>query len=75
MGRSLYSLILTDEVIEEIDKLAYRENTNRSNMINSILAQYVSLSTPQDRMKQIFMSLEKMISRNDIYKIVYKFFG
>lgn len=69
MGRSLYSLILTDEIVEEIDKLAYRENTNRSNMINSILAQYVSLSTPQDRMKQIFMSLEKMISRNDIYKI------
>ncbi len=69
MGRSVYSLILTDEIVEEIDKLAYRENTNRSNMINSILAQYVSISTPQDRMKEIFNVLGNLIEKNDVYKI------
>ena len=69
MGRSVYSIILNDEIVEEIDRLAYRENTNRSNMINSILAQYVSISTPQDRMREIFNVMERFIRKNDVYKI------
>jgi len=41
MAKSVYSLVLRDEVVAEIDRLAYRMNTNRSNMINQILAEYV----------------------------------
>ena len=39
MAKSVYSLVLRDEVVAEIDRLAYRMNTNRSNMINQILAE------------------------------------
>ena len=47
MKKSLYSIILSDEVVNEIDRLAYKANTNRSNMINQILAEYVSYTTPE----------------------------
>lgn len=61
MGKSVYSLVLTDEVVQEIDRLAYQHNTNRSNMINQILADYVSYTTPEKRMKQIFERMESLL--------------
>lgn len=54
MDKSMYSLMLMDSVINEIDKLAYAQNTNRSNLINQILADYVSIQTPEMRVKEIF---------------------
>ena len=38
MKKSVYSLVLADDVIEAIDNLAYQMNTSRSNLINQILA-------------------------------------
>jgi len=54
MSNSMYSLILSDEVVAAVDKAAYMRGTNRSNMINQILAEYLSLVTPEQRVKQIF---------------------
>ncbi len=62
MGKSLYSVVLMDEVVREIDRLALRENTNRSNIINQILAEYVSYVTPEMRINSIFRSIEAIIS-------------
>lgn len=62
MEKSLYSLMLMDRVVSEIDKIALRENTNRSNLVNQILAEYVSLMTPEKRIDNIFKSIEKLIS-------------
>lgn len=45
MGKSVYSLVLMDEVVDAIDQMAYRNNTSRSNLINQILAEHVSLAT------------------------------
>ena len=39
MGKSVYSLVLMDEVVDAIDQMAYRNNTSRSNLINQILAE------------------------------------
>lgn len=69
MNKSVYSLVLMDEVVSEIDKLAYLRGTNRSNLINSILADYVSLSTPQDMVDRVFATLENYFGGNDTYKI------
>ena len=49
LQKSLYSLMLMDDVVREIDRLALQQNTNRSNFINQILAEYVSLMTPEKR--------------------------
>ena len=47
MKKSVYSLVLMDDVVEAIDELAYSMNTSRSNLINQILAARVSLLTPE----------------------------
>lgn len=54
MKKSLYSLILMDDVVEGIDAVAREENTNRSNLINRILADYLSLVTPEKRIDGVF---------------------
>ncbi len=61
MEKSLYSLMLMDEVVAEIDKLAARTGTNRSNLVNQILADYVSVSTPEKEIEGIFRKLEELI--------------
>ena len=40
MNKSVYSLVLADEVVEAIDRMAYSMNTSRSNLINQILADH-----------------------------------
>ncbi len=62
MKKTLYSLMLSDDVVREIDILAHRMGTNRSNLVNRILAEHVSIRTPEDRINDIFKALEAMIS-------------
>lgn len=59
LKRSVYSLVLSDDVIEAIDNMAYSLNTSRSNLINQILAEKVSLITPEKRMDSIFNEIKK----------------
>ena len=53
MNRSVYSLVLSDDVVEAVDRLAYQQNTSRSALINQILAEAVSFVTPEMRMREI----------------------
>lgn len=69
MKKSVYSIVLSDEVVSEVDKLAYKFNTNRSGMINEILAEYVSMVTPENRIRQIISSLENSIKESPVFKI------
>lgn len=61
MGKSVYSIVLSDEVIEAVDEMAYRMNTSRSNLINQILAERVSYITPEMRIREIFSMMEGML--------------
>ena len=63
MNKSLYSLMLMDDVVREVDKLALQQGTNRSNLVNQILAEYVSVSTPEKQIDNIFRQMEQLISR------------
>lgn len=62
MKKTLYSLMLNDEVVREIDRQAHRMGTNRSALINQILAEYTSVVTPEQRIERIFRSIEEMVS-------------
>ena len=62
MKKTLYSLMLSDDVVREIDILAHRMGTNRSNLVNRILADHVSLRTPEEELNDIFRTLEEIIS-------------
>ncbi len=63
MRKSLYSLMLMDEVVRQIDMMALQQNTNRSNLVNQILAEYVSMITPEKRVNNIFRSIEELINQ------------
>ena len=39
LKKTLYSLMLNEEVVREVDVLAHRLGTSRSNLINQILAE------------------------------------
>ncbi len=61
MKKTLYSLMLSDDVVREIDALAHRYGTNRSNLINQILAEHVDLVTPERRIRDIFSQMESLL--------------
>jgi len=60
--KNVYSIVLSADVVEKIDQLAYEQSTNRSNMINQILAEYVSYTTPEKRFREIFLRMEDLLS-------------
>ena len=62
MKKTLYSLMLSDEVVAEVDRLAHRLGTNRSNLINQILAEHVNFVTPERRINDIFSAIEQMMT-------------
>ena len=61
MSKSLYSLILSDEVVARIDRLATRQGTNRSQMVNRILAEYCSLVTPEKRIESVLDAVTRLM--------------
>ncbi len=67
MKKSVYSIVLTDSVVEAIDQLAIRQGTSRSNLIDQILAQQVSCKTPEMEMQSVFSVIEKQI--NELFRI------
>lgn len=65
MGKSVYSLVLMDEVVEAIDRLAGRAGTSRSSMVNRILADYAGLSTPAHRAADVFGCITALLEQLD----------
>jgi hypothetical protein len=65
MQKSVYSLVLSDEVVTALDRLAYRSGTSRSALADRILAEYVSCQTPEMRMREIFEQAERLLTAAD----------
>ncbi len=61
MKKTLYSLMLSDEVVREVDSLAHRLGTNRSSLINQILAEYVGYTTPERRIRDVLSAIEQLM--------------
>ena len=59
--KTLYSLMLNDEVVREVDALAHRLGTNRSSLINEILAEYVNYTTPERRINDILSPIQELM--------------
>ena len=62
MKKTLYSLMLNDEVVREVDALAHSLGTNRSNLINQILAEYVNYTTPERRINDVLSAIEQLMA-------------
>lgn len=76
MNKSIYSLVLNDEIIQEIDRLAYENATSRSNMVNQILAEHVSYVTPEQKIREVFKQIEdSLISANGFQSLLQPSFS
>ena len=61
MAKTLYSLMLSEDVVREVDRMAHRMGATRSGLINSILAEYVGFKTPEQRINEILAEVERML--------------
>lgn len=61
MNKSVYSLVLSDEIVQEIDRMAYEAGASRSAVINQVLADYLRYTTPEKRMREVFSAIEQML--------------
>ena len=62
MSKSVYSIILNDEVVYLVDKMARINGLSRSNMIEQILASAVTYETPEIRASNVFDEIERLIN-------------
>lgn len=67
--KSVYSLVLMNRVVEGIDGAAHLLGTSRSNLINQVLADYLSLYTPERRMKDIFDEMLSLMGGSEIFQV------
>ena len=72
MKKSIYSLLLTDDVIAAVDELAYASGTSRSNMVNQILAEYLSVKTPEMQMRDIFRQIESVMNHHSAFQLQFQ---
>ncbi len=69
MKKSVYSLMLDDGVVAEIDRLAYLQQTNRSSLVNRILAEYASYTTPEQKISQAFDRISALLDGQDSIRL------
>lgn len=61
MGKSIYSLVLNDEVVDLIDNAAYKRGVSRSTLVNEVLAKAVGYQTTEMQIKSIFSLIDNLI--------------
>ncbi len=67
--KNLYSLMLDDGVVAEIDRLAYLQNTTRSGLVNRILAEYASYETPEQKIKEAFGRISALLDGQGSFRL------
>ena len=65
MKKNVYSVVLSEDVVAQIDRMAYRLGTNRSGLINQILAEYVAYETPEKKNREILDGVCRMMEAVD----------
>ena len=61
MKKTLYSLMLDEEVVREVDRMAHRLGTNRSALINQLLAEAVDYTTPERRINDVLSAIDALM--------------
>ena len=65
MAKTIYSLVLDDEVMKLVDKAARRENLSRSAFINQALADKVGYETEMKKNTDLFRYVEDMLAQHE----------
>ncbi|MFU0832973.1 MAG: RHH-1 domain-containing protein [Oscillospiraceae bacterium] len=69
MDRNVYSVVLLNDLVDAVDRLACECGMSRSGMINRILAEYLSFSTPEDKICNIFDCMERFFSDANNFQV------
>ena len=51
--KTLYSLLLDEDVVRAVDQLAHRRGCSRSALVNQLLAEQLDLMTPERRIAEV----------------------
>ena len=70
MSKSVYSMVLSDEVVALIDREAFRRGASRSQMINEVLAEYVGYSTEERRISELIDNLNELLVGENRLRVV-----
>lgn len=62
MKKNVYSLVLSEDVVDAVDRMAYARNTSRSNLVNQLLAEAVGYVTPEAHMAEILSTLSQQMT-------------
>ena len=62
MSKSVYSIVLNDEVVDMVDKMARVNGVSRSLMIEKLLATAVGYETPESRINDILTEIERLVT-------------
>ena len=62
--KSVYSVILNDELVKRLDAVAYKSGVSRSVMLNKILSDYLGVETPYSFIENIFTSMEGLFAES-----------
>lgn len=62
MKKSMYSLILSDNIVAAVDTLASDQGSSRSAFVNHILAEFTNLSTPEQHLQDTYAVVQQNIS-------------
>lgn len=69
MDKSMYTLILLDELVDAVDRLAYENSASRSGIINQILAQHLSMITPEMRIAEIYAAAARVAASHQALQV------
>lgn len=67
--RNVYSIVLLEELVEAVDRLACERGMSRSGMINRILAEYLSYATPEEKIGDIFSHMESFFAEAENFQV------
>ena len=62
LEKSIYSLVLSDSVVDAVDDMARAAGVSRSAMINQILAERVAYTTPEMRLREILSAVQRSMN-------------
>lgn len=66
MKKNMYSLMLSEHIINEIDEICSKEGKTRSALINEILAEKLNLLTPENRIFNIFNIIDEIFKPSNL---------
>ena len=70
MGKSVYSIVLDDEVVECVDLAAAKTGESRSQFINRVIAGEVGFATSRQRLDDIIEAIDLCLAKYEKIKMV-----